>query len=210
MKRSKSLLFLAFMLFAGLSCQPELDPFPVNITSPNADYVFAGDPGDCAGIGVNGNYVEGEIMDSSNFISVKVNVLKTGSYTISTPVVNGYSFKQTGVFSITGLNEIMIYASGKPLVPGPDQFELNGDSSSCNFSISVQKSGNTDHFPLTQNSYWNYDDLLHPGDTISRMIIDSIPLGTAYYKRLKEKYIDGSSKIYFIRKKSFCRLEFAE
>lgn len=78
----------------------------------NAKFTF-----DCVDISVFGSYIKEVSTNSSNYISLKVNVTKRGNYIItSSPVQeNGYSFVGQGIFTDLGVQEIKLMAQGKPV-----------------------------------------------------------------------------------------------
>jgi len=52
--------------------------------------------GSCDSITVNGAYIEGNPLNGSNYLSVKVNVTKAGNYTFTATTENGYGFTGSG------------------------------------------------------------------------------------------------------------------
>jgi hypothetical protein len=126
--------------------------------------------------------------------------------------VNGYSFSASGIFSSPGVQTVLLNASGKPTDTGTNVFTIAAQNSSCNFSVSVLSAvvtNNNDHFPLTDNSYWTYDDLVQTGDTIKRTVADTITLDSNLYKVLREDVKFGGPYKYFIRKNGSDYLEYA-
>ena len=83
-------------------------------------------------------------MNSSNTISVQVNVTTTGSYRIITDTVNGYSFTAEGVFTATGLTTVVLNAKGTPLAAGSNDFTIIYKTTACHVTVSV--------LPATTNS----------------------------------------------------------
>lgn len=169
-----------------------------------AAYTLLGAPDSCISITVHGNYINGLLTDSSNSITVKVNVTTPGTYNISTNPVNGFSFSGSGVFSGIGIQTITLKAIGKPLNSGINNFTVTAGASSCNFNIDV--SLYSDHFPLTKSSYWTYDDLFNPGDTLKRTIIDST---SNVYKIMKERLKYDSSQYLFRKGEDSVYYEYA-
>jgi hypothetical protein len=201
----KNKVLILMVLMTGLlvlyGCQEELTGDPVIMNGNNAVFEFENTGGQCLLPGIEGNYETGLSLDGNNTVRVKVMVSRTGHYNISTNSINGYSFNASGNFSSTGSTTVLLTGTGTPALAETDKFIISGNATSCDFEITVTgKSLNPDYFPLSVNSLWNYDDQLSPGDTVNRTIIDSVPLGNLYFKRLKETYKDGSSKIYFFRK----------
>ncbi len=142
-------------------------------------FSLAGAPFACSNAVVTGVFAKGAATDTFGKVSIVVNVISIGSYSVSTNTVNGYKFSATGNFTVTGVQIIILTPSGAPLNAGVDDFTLNGVSSSCGFSVTVVNPvplNNNDHFPLTGNSYWTYDDLYNTGDTLKKYIPDSLTL----------------------------------
>src|SRR4030095_8605141 len=121
-------------------------------------------------------------------------------------------FSATGIFSATGVQTVLLSGSGTPLNVGMDVFNVNTPGSSCSFPINVLlpvSVTNDDHFPLTDNSYWTYDDLLHPGDSIRRTVVDTITLNNNIYKVVRETVMFGGPYEYFYRKAGLGYVEYA-
>lgn len=93
--------------------------------------------GDCLGSTVNGTYKVSAVLNSSNTISVQVQVATAGSYRIYTDTTNGYYFTAEGSFATTGLNPVQLRAVGSPLAAGTDDFTIIYDTSSCPIAVTV-------------------------------------------------------------------------
>jgi hypothetical protein len=98
----------------------------------------------CGSIANNGTYVKGTALNSSNYLSLSVNVTKAGTYMIQATTTNGYAFTTQGTFVVTGEQTITIPGQGKPIAvnitPGdPVTLQFNGTASTvCNsFTIPV-------------------------------------------------------------------------
>ncbi len=189
---SRHLITLVAILFF-YSCQKEfsLEQGPLSRGS------LQNNLGECLPKGVNGSYAAGQALTDSNFIEVGLDITQTGSYTIHTDTVNGYSFKVQGSFSDTGTNTVRLKAAGKPLAAGEDVFTVFFDSSSCVVRITVLPGGTTpapsgDHFILTDNSWWSYSTPAGAGDTLKRSISGAVSAGGVPYKVLKEKNVTGA------------------
>jgi hypothetical protein len=209
----KNNIFILIFLLTGLlvlyGCQEELTGDPVINNGNKAVFEFEHFGGSCLQPEIMGNYALGQPLDVNNSITLKVRVLKTGYYNISTNSINGYSFHASGNFSSTGNSSVLLPGTGTPVSPGINKFIITGDATSCDVEIPVTGNNpNSDHFPLSANSSWNYDDQLSPGDTISRTVLDSVAMGGVYYKRLKETYRNGLSNIYLFRKDGDDYLEY--
>lgn len=84
------------------------------------------DPVDCSDIVVKGIYTEGINTDASNYLSIKLNVTKPGSYIINGTTGNGYFFTISGTALETGPLTINVPAQGKPTAAGTDHVTIVG------------------------------------------------------------------------------------
>lgn len=114
--------------------------FSVTFTSPvnPAAFTFSGSPNDCTGAVLQGEYSVGNPTLITNTVTLSVNVTTPGSYTISTGTVNGISFFASGEFSLTGLQQVILLASGTPASSGSYNYTLAGGANSCTFSVPVE------------------------------------------------------------------------
>ena len=85
--------------------------FSVTVQSQVASYKL-----DCTSVTVNGAYIKGVALTSSNTITLNFNVTKTGSYNITTETVNGVRFYGSGFLSNLGTNVIALSGEGTPTV----------------------------------------------------------------------------------------------
>lgn len=91
----------------------------------------------CDGLAVFGTYVQGTALNSSNYLTLNVNVTKAGAYTISVTTDNGYGFNGGGTFLNTGAQQVTLMGQGKPAntneTPGDVvTMILNGYDALCN------------------------------------------------------------------------------
>lgn len=181
-----------FVLFLVISCQKEKS-FELGQLSNGS---LQDSLGDCLSKTVAGTYTAAKALNDSNFIDVDVNVTQTGRYTIYTDTVNGYYFRATGMFSKTGLNTVRLKGSGTPGIAGTDDFYIFYDSTVCDVSVTVQSGsggGGTasgDYFPLTQNSFWTYDDGAG-SDTLKTTVSGTSSVGGKTYQRFISTYESG-------------------
>jgi hypothetical protein len=151
-----------------------------------ATYTLSGAPDSCTGATVQGTYLVGTPLTTSNTATIQVNVTTGGTYSISTTAVNGITFAGSGNFSTTGAQSVVLTASGTPTVAGDNVISITAGSTSCNFKVNVTTGpANADLFPLSANSWWSYDDLsgifVTSGDSLKRVNIDSgMILGNTY------------------------------
>jgi hypothetical protein len=102
-----------------------------------AQYTLSGAPAACVPITVNGTYTAGTALGVTNTAIVQVNVSVIGSYTLSTLAVNGMTFSKSGIFSLTGLQNVTLQGSGTPLAAGTNTFTPQIGTSSCTFSVTA-------------------------------------------------------------------------
>jgi len=128
-------LFVSIMLFISYSCSKEssLERFIAKGTLKD-------DAGNCMAETVHGNFYNGIVLTDSNYIEVKVNVQKAGSYVIHSSTANGFMFADSGVFSATGLTIIKLKPKGIPLDHIPTGFDVIFDTSICTFNVNVNDS----------------------------------------------------------------------
>jgi hypothetical protein len=100
--------------------------------------MLSGAPAGCAPVTVNGFYIVSKPLDNANTVIIQANVTAPGSYTVTTNTVNGMSFSATGVFSNTGLQNIILRGSGIPQTTGTSTLKPSYGGSACNFSVTVQ------------------------------------------------------------------------
>ena len=135
-----SILLFAAGVILFPSCQKELScegPACHGIYDDGkAVYSFVQSNGSCTNVVVNGNYSKGVQLNNSNTIAVKMNVTKTGAYTISTDTVNGFYFNGQGAFTDTGFVTLMLKGIGKPLSAGNYNF-ISSRNSGCGFSVGI-------------------------------------------------------------------------
>ncbi len=93
--------------------------------------------GNCQPITIKGSYKVDSTLNDSNYITVQVNVTSTGQYKISTDIVNGFSFRDSGVFTSTGIFIVKLKGTGKPILPTNSSFEVRFGTAACLFSIPV-------------------------------------------------------------------------
>ncbi|MGZ3846033.1 MAG: hypothetical protein ACXVBH_08245 [Flavisolibacter sp.] len=140
----KEALNLRFTPSTGFSnCNFNLSVLP---PGPPATYVIEsgfGSPNPCT-YQVNGNYIKGSSLSSTNTVRISVTSITLGSFAIATETVNGMRFYYSGTFITTGSQYVILQGSGTPLLPGTYSFSptivgpapLGGQA--CAFTITVQ------------------------------------------------------------------------
>ncbi|MFK5894799.1 MAG: fibrobacter succinogenes major paralogous domain-containing protein [Pseudomonadota bacterium] len=114
-----------------------------DIIIPPASYTI-GTGSSCATTTVNGNYYEGVILDGSNAVTLDATVTTTGTWSITTNSVNGYSFSGSGTFATIGTIQVTLDGTGTPTIAQTDNFTAtaNGSGGSCTFSVTMFTCGN--------------------------------------------------------------------
>jgi hypothetical protein len=107
------LIFSGIGLVAG--CEPE-----VEVASAVAEYSL-----NCSSLIVNGQYVKGQALATTNTITLNITVSKAGSYNILTPLTYGIRFSSSGIFPSAGTFPVTLIGSGTP-------------TTNSNFPITVQ------------------------------------------------------------------------
>jgi hypothetical protein len=136
MFRNLTLLALSCFLIAFTnSCTKEDTGSGGTNPDGTSIYSFSGTPGSCATPTIAGIYTVGKQMDASNTLTLTVNVVKKGTYSLNTTASNGVWFFGTGIFTATGQQTIVMIGKGTPVKAGSFSFApvTNG---TCNFSIS--------------------------------------------------------------------------
>ncbi len=135
----KVFLFSFFCFCFFVSCQKE---YSIEIDNPNpsaaAQFSFTGSPNICTGATVAGYYASSTALSATNTVTIQVTVAKAGTYSITTDIVNGYSFSADGTFTTTGVQNIILTGSGIPLTAGDNVFiPVSVNIAGCSFSIKV-------------------------------------------------------------------------
>ena len=177
-----------------------------------AVYIFEAASDICSNNIIYGSYIEGSTLDTTARVEINVNVVTPGTYLIVSNAVNGYIFSGSGSFTNTGIQPVFLNASGRPVNAGSNVFTVKAGNTNCSFSVDVLTPVNVsgdDYYPLTNNSYWTYDDLVNTGDTIKRTAVDSVDVNGQLYKIIREDIKFGGPLVYFIRKDGTEYLEYA-
>jgi len=96
------------------------------------------DPVNCSDIKVNGVYIEGTSATSENYLSITLNVIKAGTFTIMATTENGYGFYLSGVALKAGEKIIVnVPCQGTPSVVRIDQLTFSGIEVNCVKEVEV-------------------------------------------------------------------------
>jgi len=147
MKTHKLLLWFFVSTAFVIACQKERS-FENGKGTPSDGSLQSGVTGDCLGSVLAGTYKRDTVLNSTNYLDVKVDVITGGSYVIGTDTINGFFFRATGTFSTTGVNTVRLQGNGKPLAAGTNIFTVTYDSTQCTFPVTTLGSGGTSVFTL--------------------------------------------------------------
>ena len=104
----------------------------------NAVFTFEGAPNACITPVVAGTYTAGTPLNSSNTVTVTVNVTTAGAYTIQAGGANSMNFSKSGIFTGTGVQTVVLEGSGTPVQSGMYTFLPSGaGATGCPFIIQV-------------------------------------------------------------------------
>jgi hypothetical protein len=99
----------------------------------------------CGLVAASGVYKQGQMLDTSNYLSVPVTVTQPGVYNVSATTTNGYYFGTSGTFPTSGTYTLNLPGTGTPnngyVLPDPGDpvdIVLNGKTSSCVPNIFVE------------------------------------------------------------------------
>ncbi len=112
--------------------------FSITVPGPqDAVYTLAGAPNICTGVMADGNYTAGTALTSSNILTVQAIVTLPGIYNLSAATTNGFSFSGSGVFTDTGLQNVILKGTGIPIKAEVSNVIATNIVSTCNFGITV-------------------------------------------------------------------------
>ncbi len=135
MKTVKHLAIVLAGIFIFVACQKE---FSLETTlHGTAAGSLKSVSGDCQPVSVFGQFIQDSTLQDSNYVVVQVNFTSAGNYNIYTDTSNGFSFKDSGYISTTGLQNITLKATGKPVLTQPTTFTVAFDTSFCSFTVNV-------------------------------------------------------------------------
>ena len=100
-----------------------------------------GAPGTCTVATLAGTYKAGTVLNSTNTVTLSVNVTTTGTYNITIPAVNGISFSGTGAMGATGVQNITLLAAGTPSAAGNFNSTFTSGANNCKFNVTTMAGG---------------------------------------------------------------------
>ncbi|MDI3322112.1 hypothetical protein [Pinibacter soli] len=91
----------------------------------------------CSSATFQGSYYTGVALTSANAVTISVNVISPGTYTITTGKSNGISFSGSGTFTTTGVQQITLYGLGTPGNDAMANVPIEVGTSRCSLQIAV-------------------------------------------------------------------------
>lgn len=104
--------------------------------SNTAVFTYDGAPAACTNLSVNGAYQPGVLLTERNMVTIDVNVIRPGSYSITTELINGFLFSGTGELPTAGYGVVKFTGMGIPIKNGIFIFT---PSNGCPFAIPVRE-----------------------------------------------------------------------
>ena len=170
----------ALLVTACFSCVKEYSIEKGNSVSGTATGSLLDSAGNCQHIAVHGYYPVDSVLTDSNYILVSVNFSSIGKYKIHSDTVNGFWFADSGYTVNTGNQFIKIRAHGIPALPVASSFNLFYNNNFCAFIVYfIPPITNTDYFPTTFGSYWNYSKNGSATDTLRYTALNSFLVNPA-------------------------------
>jgi hypothetical protein len=129
------LLLFSVLLF--ITCKKEYS-FEAGPPPPGiAIFTLAGAPVNCENAVINGSYITGVPLSSSNMADIHVNVTAIGTYTLNTDTIDGIWFSASGTFTTTGNQTITLIGNGTPVFAKDLLFTILTPGSTCTFNLTV-------------------------------------------------------------------------
>ncbi len=165
MRNQYPFLLIATLLFV-VSCKKET-PAPYDPGQAPATFTLVSSGAFCSNTTVSGLYKIGVPLDSSNRVTVQVNVTAPGTYAVSTSDTYGMRFSDTGRFINTGIQAITLKSTGNPVYAGSIFVYFTAGGSSCSFTITVNAAS-------LQNPVSDNDHMLFGNPGNAATVADSI------------------------------------
>lgn len=130
--------------------------FSVPVSNNVVNYSITGSAASCSNATIQGSYKLGEALSFLNKVTLQVNVIDIGSYSITTDKINGIEFSASGNFTITGVQTVVLQGYGTPTVKGSNTIPVTAGSSNCSFNVIVSE--NIDPSSLNRlDSAWQFN-----------------------------------------------------
>jgi len=103
----------------------------VAAAAPPASFTYTSVSGSCTTQTISGIYTAGTALNSTNTITLGVNVIVGGSYSVSTNTANGVTFSGSGLL-VTGTQTITLTSNNTPTAAGTFNYTPTGG---CSFPL---------------------------------------------------------------------------
>jgi len=113
-----------------------------------AVYGLSGAGSTCVNASFQGTYTAGVATNASNTLTVEVNVTTIGTYSM-TATAGGITFTKSGAFSATGIQTVILTASGTPTAAGTVTFPVVAGTSTCSKDLTVNSGSSAAVYTLT-------------------------------------------------------------
>ena len=133
------LFVIVSVIFLG-ACQKELNFDSLTGTTPTngqAIGTLKSTSGNCLPSTISGTFTKDSLLKTSNFIQVTTDITTTGTYTIKSDTIAGFSFSGSGTITNTGVNTINLAGSGTPTSSGVKTFTITFGTSVCKIDVTV-------------------------------------------------------------------------
>ncbi|MHA4846048.1 hypothetical protein ACX0G7_17865 [Flavitalea antarctica] len=105
--------------------------------SGTSKFILVAAGGLCSDAVAYGTYVEKKPVTLADFVVMTVDVTQAGSWSYNTSTINGLKFGNSGNFTNTGKQQIILLPSGTPLSAGIVEFPLSIGSAPCTFKVTI-------------------------------------------------------------------------
>lgn len=127
--------------FDGSSCDIQVTVLPAGAGGPavfTLETTGTTPPLSCSGATAAGTYIIGSPLNSSNTVTLSVNVTTIGTFTMTSTATNGMTFEKTGVFLNTGIQNVTLVGTGTPSgTAGAIQVPITVGATTCNFTVNI-------------------------------------------------------------------------
>ncbi len=127
--------------FDGTVCDVQVTTLPSGAGGPatfTLETSGTATPPNCSGATAAGTYIIGTALNSSNTVTLSVNVGTIGTYTLSSTATNGMTFTRTGVFTTTGVQNVVLTGTPSSIptgTPGTITVPITHGAITCNFQV---------------------------------------------------------------------------
>ena len=115
-----------------------------------ASFSLSGQGSTCINSNFQGTYTASTPTNASNTLTVEVNVSAVGTYSI-TGSADGVTFSKSGVFSSTGVQSVVLTATGTPTAAGTFPVPVVAGSSTCSKDLTVGSGSSAGVYSLVGN-----------------------------------------------------------